>query len=115
MLFQRDVPTSEPTKDEVSFLELFDAMDKNNDAAVTVPEIVYFYVVEAKVNPAHTKIIVESFIHQGDKSTPKDNILDVLGKYTVYSQASLIRTSLIRIIHLSGHLFGNQSTCLNRK
>ena len=33
----------------------------------------------------------------------------------LYSRASLIRTSLIRIIQLSGHLFGNKSLCLNRK
>ena len=34
---------------------------------------------------------------------------------SIYSVASLIWTSVIWIIHLSGHLFGNQSPFLNRK
>ena len=36
-------------------------------------------------------------------------------RWLLYSGASLIRTRLIRIIHLSGHMFGNQSPFLNRK
>ena len=56
-------------------------------------------------------VVSDGYIYLYTKTNKQQSSIDdMTNMYTIYSGASLIR-----IIHLFGHLFGNQSPFLNRK